>query len=172
VCAVPQSALDQHKKPAGRVFRVRDEADFQHIPFQNGMAAVEVPARLLDCIPMRDYERGDSPRLRAMIRSIRNKGFRPTEPIQVRIGRKGRWVVVDGGHRMTAARRVMRNLWDRLMGRRIESFYFVLFLTPESWSKVGVPDGIDLPDARDARLAEERESWVRAAARRQATSRE
>ena len=105
---------------APKLFRIRTEADFDRIPFDNGMAAVEVPAHLLDHIDMRDFDRGDSGRLSALLRSIRSNGYNPVEPIHVRIGRRGRWVVIDGGHRLTAARRVMREWLPNLFGKKVE----------------------------------------------------
>lgn len=151
---------------APKLFRIRSEEDFDRIPFENGMAAVEVPAHLIDKIEMRDFDRGDSARLTQIERSIRANGFRPVDPIQIRIGRKGRWVVVDGGHRMTAARHVMAEFWTNLFGQKVKTFYFVLFLTPDSWGKVTPPDGVDIPVNDPKGQSESQESWDRASKRK------
>jgi len=143
-----QTARAQNNEARRRtpsVFRVRSEADLDRIPFVDGMAAVEVPAHLLDRLELKHAERGDSNRLRALERAIREHGYRPVAPVTARIGRRGRWVVVDGGHRLTAARHVMREFWANLFGAKVESVYFVLFLNPDSWSKTQAPDGIELP---------------------------
>ena len=148
---------------APRVFRVRTVEDLDRIPFEGGMAAVEVPAHLLGALELKNFERGRSPRLDALERSIRAKGFQPVEPITARIGRKGRWVVVNGGHRLTAARNVMREFWANLFGRRVNSFYFVLFTNPDSWSKVKGPHPEVMGDTEDAEAV--RAEWERATGR-------
>lgn len=150
---------------APRMFRVRSAEDLQRIPFHNGVAAVEVPARLIDVLPLKNDTRGDSLRLRALERSIRNQGFQPVEPITARIGRKGRWIVINGGHRLTAARRVMREFWTNLFGPKVVSFYFILFLNPQSWSKSGQPSGITLDGDAPQDSEASRAAWDRAAAR-------
>jgi len=152
-----------HKAP--KLFRVRTEADLERIPFENGMAAVEVPAELLDKLELKNATRGDSLRLKALERSIRDRGFRPVEPITARIGRKGRWIVIDGGHRLTAARRVLGDFWANLFGPKVQSFYFVLFTNPESWSKAEPPPGYT-PTADGS--PDQRNAWDRAHQRMQA----
>ncbi|MEM8598029.1 MAG: ParB/Srx family N-terminal domain-containing protein [Pseudomonadota bacterium] len=107
----------------------------------DGLAAVEVPFALLDSLPLVGAERGDGPRLTALLTTIRRTGFRPRDPIICRIGMKGRWVIVDGGHRVTAARIVGRSFWSWLFGRRVERLYFLLFTTPDSWCKLRPPRG-------------------------------
>jgi hypothetical protein len=145
---------------APRVFRVRTAEDLDRIPFEGGMAAVEVPAHLLGALELKHFERGRSPRLDALERSIRNRGYQPLEPITARIGRKGRWVVVNGGHRLTAARNVMREFWTNLFGAKVDSLYFVLFTDPESWSKVTGPHPEVADDRADAQAV--RAEWDRA----------
>ena len=148
-----------------RIFRIRTEEDLDRIPFQNGMAAVEVPAELLDKLDLKNDERGDSLRLRALERSIRDQGFQPVEPITARIGRKGRWVVVDGGHRLTAARHVMGEFWANLFGRRVKRFYFILFTNPDSWSTVGVPDGVEVHQTTPEEASASQTKWEEARSR-------
>ena len=153
------------KPAAPRVFRVRTEEDLDRIPFENGMAAVEVPAHLIDKLHLKNDERGDSLRLRALERSIRDRGFQTVEPITARIGRKGRWVVVDGGHRLTAARHVMREFWANLFGQRVKNFYFILFTNPDSWSTVGVPEGVEVHQNTAEEATESQTKWEEARAR-------
>ena len=145
-----------------KLFRVQTEEDLDRIPFENGMAAVEVPAHLLDKLELKHEDRGPSLRLNELTRSIRSRGFRPVEPITARVGRRGRWIVIDGGHRITAARTVMREFWTNLFGPKVETFYFVLFTNPESWAKGDPPEGVR-PDATDPdTLRATRDSWDRA----------
>jgi hypothetical protein len=123
----------------GRIQHLRTADDIARIRFDDGMAAVMVPAEMLETIRFKNAEREDSPRLRAVIESIRRWGYRPRDPIICRIGQKGRWIVVDGGHRLTAARRVARAFWPNLFGRKVRDVYFLLFETPRSWRKTSRP---------------------------------
>lgn len=104
------------------------------------MAAVEVPVELLRHIIFKNDERGDSPRLDAVERSIRDRGFVPTDPIVARIGQKGRWIIVDGGHRLTAARHVAEEFWTNLLQRKVRTLYFLLYETERSWRKTVRPE--------------------------------
>lgn len=114
---------------------MRKREDLKRIAFKDGVALVETPVELLPFIRFKNDRRERSDRLRRVERSIRNKGFVPIEPIIARIGQKGRWVVVDGGHRLTAARQVSREFWTNLFGRKVYSLYFLLYETPRSWRK-------------------------------------
>ncbi|MEO1468711.1 MAG: ParB/Srx family N-terminal domain-containing protein [Pseudomonadota bacterium] len=125
--------------PVQRITSVNDLYDIRFS--EDGLAAVEVPFALLDSLPLVGADRGPGPRLRALVELIRRRGFQPVEPILCRIGMKGRWVVVDGGHRITAARMVAGEFWSRLLGHRIDTLYFLLFTTPDSWSKLRPPYG-------------------------------
>jgi hypothetical protein len=118
------------------VQRIRGPADLARIVFTDGMAAVEAPLAMLRHVRFKNDRREDSPRLEAVAESIRRVGYRPLEPIICRIGQKGRWVVVDGGHRLTAARRVDAEFWCNLFGRRVGNLYFLLFETPRSRVKL------------------------------------
>jgi hypothetical protein len=118
------------------VQRVRAAEDLARIEFVDGMAAVEMPFALTRCIQFKNDRREDSPRLQAVEGSIRRLGYRPLEPIICRIGQKGRWVVVDGGHRLTAARKIDGELWTNLFGRKVRDLYFLLFETPRSRAKL------------------------------------
>lgn len=118
------------------VQRVRAAEDLAKIEFIDGMAAVEMPFALTRCIQFKNDRREESPRLEAVEDSIRRLGYRPLEPIICRIGQKGRWVVVDGGHRLTAARKVDGEFWTNLFGRKVGDLYFLLFETPRSRAKL------------------------------------
>lgn len=120
--------------------------DLDKIEFVNDMAAVEVPIELLDKLPLKNDNRGESPRLEFVEQSIRDKGYNNLNPVICRIGRRGRWVVVDGGHRLTAARIVSREFFTNLFGDKVRNIYFLLFRTPLTNSRIGEPDDDDLPD--------------------------
>jgi len=120
-----------------RVQYIRKVQDLYDIRFSSdGLAAVEVPFRLLDTLPLVGEKREMGPRLAALVESIRRRGYMPTDPIICRIGMKGRWVVVDGGHRITAARIVGREFWSNLFGPKVRTLYFLLFTTEGSWIKL------------------------------------
>lgn len=129
--------MDVPKAPVTQ--RLTRAEDIASLSFTDGMASVMVAAPILRRIRFKNARREDSPRLRAVIRSIRREGYLPRDPIICRIGQKGRWVVVDGGHRLTAARRVMDEWWPNLFGRKVRDVYFLLFETPRSWAKSGRP---------------------------------
>jgi hypothetical protein len=132
----PEERAVETPTPAPRVQRIRCAEDLGGIVFADGMAAVEMPAKLLPHIRFKNDARETSPRLAAVARAIRRDGFVPRDPIVCRIGQKGRWVVVDGGHRLTAARQVMGEFWTNLFGPKVRDLYFLLFETPRSWSKL------------------------------------
>lgn len=153
---------------APKLFRVTTEADLERIPFENGMAAVEIPAHLLGKLELKHSERGDSLRLEALENSIRSKGFQPLEPITARIGRKGRWIVINGGHRITAARRIMGEFWTNLFGKKVETFYFILFTNNDSWKKSGRPDGVTKAHLKNDDYQETQDVWERSGQRNHA----
>ncbi|MGF1551110.1 MAG: hypothetical protein ACFBWO_01250 [Paracoccaceae bacterium] len=133
--------------------RVETVCDLHDIRFgAEGFASVEVPFELLDRLPLVGAERGPTPKLMALVALMRRRGFPADTPIVCRIGMKGRWVVLDGGHRITAARIVGRDRWARLFGRRIERLHFLLFTTPESWSKLRPPQARPAPALGDPAL--------------------
>ncbi|MGF1503249.1 MAG: ParB/Srx family N-terminal domain-containing protein [Paracoccaceae bacterium] len=126
---------------APRIQYISTPEGLSEIAFSDGLAAVEVPFALLAHIPLVNEVRQPGPRLAAVLRSIRRWGYRPSEPIICRIGMKGRWVVLDGGHRITAARTVAREWWSNLCGPKVRTLYFLLYTTPGSWSKLPCPPG-------------------------------
>ncbi|MEL7049049.1 MAG: ParB N-terminal domain-containing protein [Pseudomonadota bacterium] len=119
-----------------KLHRVRDIADLARIEFVDGLAEVEVPIELVDQLPLKHDERNESPRLETVMRSIRAKGYSSLDPIVCRIGAKGRWVVIDGGHRLTAAQRVSKELWTNIWGRDLGDVTFFLYETDSSNSKL------------------------------------
>ena len=116
---------------------VRSAEDLEHIIFTDGVAAVEAPADLLRQIRFKNAKRKGGPRLDAVVRSIRDRGYVPVDPIIARIGQKGKWVVVDGGHRLTALKLLLKSFWSRLFGRKFGNVYFLLFETERSRAKMG-----------------------------------
>lgn len=120
--------------------------DIDQIRFHDGLAAVEAPMALVRKIRFKNHLRGASPRLSAVEKSIRDKGYRPIDPIIIRIGQKGRWIVVDGGHRLTAAQEVDDEFWTNLFNRRVRNLYFLLFATARSWTKLKRKVAPDLAD--------------------------
>jgi ParB/Sulfiredoxin domain len=122
------------------VQRLRSAEDASTIEFVDDVANVEVPVEILDALPLKNADRSDGPRLRTVLRSIRRAGYDNFEPIRVRIGRRGRWVVHDGGHRLTAARRVAHEVLANLFGRKVRYVRFFLYKTPLSNSRIGEPE--------------------------------
>lgn len=114
------------------VQRIATLADIDAIAFRDGMALVEVPIDLVEKLPLKNAFRGRSPRLAAVLESIRANGYNGADPIIVRIGRRGRWVVVDGGHRITAAEKVSHEWLTNLFARKVRALQFLLFTTPLS----------------------------------------
>lgn len=152
---------------APKLFRIQTEEDLDRIPFENGMAAVEIPAELLDKLDLKHAERGNSLRLEALERSIRSRGYQPLEPITARIGRKGRWIVINGGHRITAARHIRGEFWTNLFGQKVKNFYFILFTNAESWKKTDRPDGVKKKQINSDGYLDSQETWERSEQRNQ-----
>ncbi len=125
--------LPTHVGPIQYIARKRD---LKSIRYYDGVAALEVPWSVVRQITFRNDWRPDSPRLQAVVRSIREKGFQPFEPIICRIGRKGKWFVIDGGHRLTAARIVDGGFFSNLFSRKVRTLYFLVFEKPRRWPKV------------------------------------
>jgi hypothetical protein len=119
-----------------KLTRIKSPRDIDAIEFVDGVAEVEVPIELLDRMPIKSYERLDSPRLAAVLQSIRRDGYSSLEPIICRVGALGNWVVIDGGHRITAAKRVHKEFFTNLWGSKIGDLTFILFRTPMSYSKL------------------------------------
>jgi len=127
---------------------LRSVSELGKIEFVDGLAEVEVPIELVAKLPLKNHERRDSPRLRSLMASIRAKGYSSLEPVVVRIGRAGRWVVVDGGHRLTAAQLVAREYWANLFSPKVGRLSFLVYHTPLSYSRVRAH--ADKADAGDA----------------------
>ena len=115
------------RRVPGGIFRIRTAEDLAEIPFRDGLAAIEMPAELLEEIRFRNDRREPDRRQRALEASIRSKGYSPVDPIIVSVAADGQWDVIDGGHRLTAIRRIAREFWTNLFGPRIRSVYLVLF---------------------------------------------
>lgn len=115
--------------------RITCQEDLARIIFVDDVAEVEVPVHLLGILPLKHHERLDSPRLRAVVSSIRRKGYSSLAPIVCKIGARGRWVVMDGGHRLTALQMVSRSLATRLFRRDLGDVTFILYRTERSGTK-------------------------------------
>ena len=113
-----------------------DASRRDQLQFTDGMAAVEAPIWVVRQIPFRNDERERSRRLRRVERSIRVHGYNNAKPIICRVGAKGRWVVIDGGHRLNAARTVSAEWWSNLWTLKVRTLYFILFTSALSWSKL------------------------------------
>ena len=113
--------------------------DLENIAFVDDIAKIQVPIKVVDQLPFKNEDRGDSARLREVVRSIRRNGYNNFDPIIVRLGRRGRWVIVDGGHRLTAARIVAREFWTNLLRKKVDTIYFLLVRTPLSNTRIDAP---------------------------------
>ena len=130
---------------------LRSVNDLGKIEFVDGLAEVEVPIALVAKLPLKNHERRDSPRLRSLMASIRAKGYSSLEPIVVRVGRAGRWVVVDGGHGLTAAQLVAREYWANFFSPKVGWLSFLVYYTPLSYSRVrATAEQAEAEDAREA----------------------
>ncbi len=147
------------KLPMQYVMRRRDLA---HIVFSEDLAMAMVHEAVLPAIAFKNAERADGPRLRRLMRLIRARGYVPTAPIICRIGQKGKWIVVDGGHRLTALRLLRDERWTTRLIRLVDFLgapapfidrlrrwttsaqpmvYFLLFTGPRSLSRAApAPD--------------------------------
>lgn len=123
----------KHPPPLSRITGPDDLATIQFI---DGIAEVEVPVAKLDLLPLKHYKRYESPRLTSVMRSIRAKGYSTLDPIICRIGARGRWIVIDGGHRLTAARLVSREFPTLFWRTDLGDITFLLFETARSYSKL------------------------------------
>ena len=122
------------------VQRISCADDLENLRFFNDMAAVEVPIELLGVLPLKNEARGNSERLEHVEEAIRRDGFDCLEPIVVRIGRRGRWVIENGGHRITAARSVSQEFWTNLWRQKVRYLYFLVYRTPISNSRPGASE--------------------------------
>jgi hypothetical protein len=119
---------------------VESTEDLGRIQYFQDMAEIEVPVSALDKLPFKNEDRGQSERLDLVMRSIRRHGYNNSVPIIVRLGRRGRWVVVDGGHRLTAARRVSKEFFANLWHPKVKTVHFLLYKTPLTNSRLGEPE--------------------------------
>ncbi|MEM7621423.1 MAG: ParB N-terminal domain-containing protein [Pseudomonadota bacterium] len=118
------------------VQRISKVDDIKNIEFHNEMALVEVPVSLLDKLPLKNDFRSNSSRLMKVLNAIRWNGYNNRDPVIARVGRAGRWVIEDGGHRLTAAKIVTREFWTNLLTRKIKYITFLLYETENSYSKL------------------------------------
>ena len=100
--------------------------DLNRIAFVDGVAKVDVPVRFLDALPLIGEERPETERLYRLMRIIRNKGYGGEPRIVIQIDANGHWAVIDGGHRITAARRIAREFLTNLIAPKIINLHFIL----------------------------------------------
>jgi hypothetical protein len=102
------------------------------IRFYDGVAALDIPWTVARRMKFRAEQRAPSERLERLKRSIRANGYTPFDPIICRVGpKRKKWHVIDGGHRLTAARAVSRELWTNLFGRKVQRLYILVLATAE-----------------------------------------
>lgn len=141
--AVVATALARRaRKKRPGVQLVRTAEDLARITFFDEIAEIEVPIESIDLLPFKNEDRSDSERLRRVENAIRRLGYNNRDPVVVRLGRRGRWVIVDGGHRVTAARHVAREFWTNLFRRKVRSIHFLLFRTPLSNTLIDPPAAV------------------------------
>ena len=132
--------------------RVLSADDFDKIEFVEDMAMIEVPVERLDKLPFKNADRSNSMRLRTVERAIRVRGYDSLQPVIARLGRRGRWVIVDGGHRVTAAKRVSKEFFTNLFGKKVRNLHFLLYRTPLSNTRLDEPENIDDDEVDDIAL--------------------
>lgn len=125
---------------------VRSPEEFAEVEWWGDMTLVEIPVECLDAFPFKNDHRQDDPRLKRIVQAIRADGYNNMSPIRVRIGRRGKWVVVDGGHRLTAARLVAREFWPNLFGRKVRTLCFLVQRTPLSNTLLDAADDGSAPE--------------------------
>ena len=128
------------RNPIPGVQWVESVRDLDRIEFYEDMAEIEVPVSALDKLPFKNDDRGNSARLDLVMRSIRRHGYNNAVPVIVRLGRRGRWVIVDGGHRVTAARRVSKEFLTNLFGAKVKTVHFLLYKTPLTNTRLDEPE--------------------------------
>ena len=128
------------RNPIPAIQWVESVRDLDRIEFYEDMAEIEVPVSALDKLPFKNDDRGNSARLDLVMRSIRRHGYNNAVPVIVRLGRRGRWVIVDGGHRVTAARRVSKEFLTNLFGAKVKTVHFLLYKTPLTNTRLDEPE--------------------------------
>lgn len=123
---------------------VEKPEDLEHLVFVDDVAKIMVPIKAVDKLPFKNEFRGDSARYRTVLKSIRRHGYNNFDPIIVRLGRRGRWVIVDGGHRLTAARVVAKEFFTNLFRKKVRNIYFLLFRTPLTNTRIDAPAESDI----------------------------
>ncbi|MEM7778115.1 MAG: ParB N-terminal domain-containing protein, partial [Pseudomonadota bacterium] len=118
--------------------RVETAEDIARIVFVDDMAEIEVPIEAFDHLPLTNAHRDDSGRLSAVTSSIRWRGFDNFDRIIARLGRRGRLSIVNGGHRLTAARKVAKEWLPNLFRRKVTTVQMIVFRTANSGTMIGV----------------------------------
>jgi hypothetical protein len=117
------------------------KGDLKRVAFTDGLAMVSLDAPLVLDLRLKNAQRHDEARLALLRRSIARRGYAGDTPIVCRIGQKGKWVVIDGGHRLTAVRQLQEGrLWYRLARRAWRLGRNVPWLAPAVRWLFGEPD--------------------------------
>lgn len=125
--------------------RIETVEDLRRIVFVEDMAEIEVPIEAFDHLPLQNAARADSERYRKVVSSIRWRGYDNFDRITARLGRRGRLSIVNGGHRLKAARQVAREWLPNLFKRKVKTIQMIVFRTANSGTMIGVPDGAPEP---------------------------
>lgn len=126
--------------------RVESVEDLANVVFVDDLAEIEVPVEAFDNLPLTNHHRADSDRLTRVTNSIRWHGYDNFDRITARLGRRGRLSIVNGGHRLTAARRVAKEWLPNLFKKKVTTIQMLLFRTRNSGTLVGLPE--DAPEPR------------------------
>ncbi len=103
--------------------------DIEDLEFIDGLAELRIPAKLLGKRPLKNHERGNRAGLCILLRPICVNSYSSIEPIVVRIGRRGRWVIVDSGHRLTTGTPVAGVIWTNLFSKKVSPVIFHVYET-------------------------------------------
>ncbi len=141
------AATDTPQKLPG-LQRVETVEDLHNLVFVDDMAEVEIPIEAFDQLPLTNEHRVPSERLARVVSSIRWRGFDNFDRITARLGRRGRLSIVNGGHRLTAARKVAREWWPNLFRRKVTTIQMIVFRTHNSGTLIGVPDDAPEPPVK------------------------
>lgn len=110
--------------------------DLDRIAFVDGIAEVDVPIRFLDVLPLVGEKRPETERLNRLMRIIRSQGYGGEPRIVVQVDAKGCWAVIDGGHRITAARRIAKEFWTNIIFPKVITLHFILhqYIRSAEWN--------------------------------------
>ncbi len=106
--------------------RIKSTRDLKKLDFRQGYAIVEIDIEDLRHFQLVNAQRAESPRLQRVRQSIRDEGYNNMDPIFARLTPSGKIYIEDGGHRLTAAQEVSRELLSNLFGAKVTILTFLL----------------------------------------------